>query len=137
MGRILGMDFGTKRVGLAVTDPLQIAAHGLTTVPSADCLDYIMAYASAESLEKIVIGIPPEPSRAFQRALDRLVNALHERTPDIEIVFEDEDFTSEEARAVMMRAGVKKKDRAHKPFVDQVSAILILQRHLGHLNPTP
>ena len=134
VGRILGIDFGTRRVGLAVTDPLHLTVRGLTTVPLEDCIEYIDQYQREEPVERVVIGKPGKPGTAFARALKRFVRLLRERTPDIEIVFEDEDFTSGEALQMMRKAGIRKKDRQQKKNVDQVSAILILQRHLGLYN---
>ena len=133
MGRIVAIDYGTKRVGLAVTDPLQIIATGLTTVHSSELLDYLDDYCSREQVECIVIGEPRrmnnEPS-AVEAQIAPLVTHLGRRFPNVKIDRADERFTSKLAVQSMLDAGLKKKDRQRKELVDKASATILLQSYL-------
>ena len=135
MGRILSIDYGRKRTGLAVTDPLKIIANGLTTIPSHQVKDWIRAYLSNETVEAIVVGYPlgtdglsSETARIY---VDPFVNTLRKAFPSIPIVLEDERYTSKIAFQTMIDAGLKKKDRQNKETIDTVSATLILQSYLA------
>lgn len=133
MGRILAIDYGTKRVGLAVTDPLQLIATGLTTVHSKDLLPFLDDYCASEGVECIVVG---EPKRWNSEASDveaqiaPLVTHLGRRFPAIRIERADERFTSLLAQRAMIDAGLKKKDRQKKELVDKASATILLQSYL-------
>ncbi|MCQ2350368.1 MAG: Holliday junction resolvase RuvX [Paludibacteraceae bacterium] len=133
MGRILAVDYGKKRVGLAVTDPAKIIAGGLTTVETPKILDYICSYVSANDVECIVIGLPRQvngnPSESMNY-INPFVGNLKKRLPNMKIEFYDERFTSVLAHKTMLDAGLKKKDRANKALVDQISATIILQDYL-------
>lgn len=130
MGRILSIDYGKKRTGLAVTDPLQIIANGLATVATAEVFDYVMAYVRREGVERIIVGQPRqvngEDSENMKRVVPfvgRLRNALR----DVPVELYDERFTSVLAHKAMIEGGLKKKDRQNKALVDEISATIILQ----------
>lgn len=133
MGRILAIDFGTKRTGLAVTDPLQIIANGLETVPTHQALEYIEKYLLKEKVDKIVIGKPTQMNgqdSASVKHLKPFVAQLQKKFPDIELIYVDERFTSVLAHKTMLDSGLKKKERQDKALVDKISATIILQSYL-------
>ena len=133
MGRILAVDYGAKRTGLAVTDTLQIAAGGLTTVASAEAVSYIVAYAAREPLERVVVGLPkqmdnrPSENMARVKAFARKLKAA---MPEVAIAFYDERFTSTMAHRAMIDGGLGKKRRQDKALVDEISAVIILQGYM-------
>ena len=133
MARILAIDYGTKRTGLAVTDPLQIIANGLDTVATSELEDYLQRYLEQEEVEAIVVGEPfyPDGNPAqIHHLVVGFVRRLKKLFPDIEVVTHDERYTSEEAKQVILQSGAKKKKRRDKGLVDKVSAVLILQDYL-------
>ena len=133
MARILAIDYGQRRVGLAVTDPLQIIANGLETVPAADVLDFLKKYLDKEQVEKIVIGLPKQMNGEVSETMKYIcpfVAQLQKTFPDMEIVYVDERFTSVLAHKAMLDGGLKKKDRQNKALVDKISATIILQSYL-------
>lgn len=133
MARIIGIDFGEKRTGIAVTDPLQIIASGLTTVSTTKLLAYLKDYVHSEEVELIVVGQPRRMNNEFsdvEQKIQDFLNALKLEIPQIPIVRVDERFTSKIAFQSMLDAGVKKKDRRNKELLDQVSATVILQSYL-------
>ncbi len=133
MGRILAIDYGQKRVGLAVTDPMQITANGLDTVLSHEIFDYLQHYIDREPVEKFVIGLPKQMNgqdSASKQYIKPFVTGLQRKFPDIELVYVDERFTSVLAHQTMFDAGLKKKDRQNKELVDKISATIILQSYL-------
>ena len=130
MARIVGIDYGLKRIGLAETDPLWIAVHGKGTYDAKVFWKFFENYLTAEDVSKVVIGRPSKPSEAFSEGVEELVRKIGELNQDIEVDFHDEDFTSKDAVKVMVSMGVKRKNR--KTAIDQVSAVLILQDYLGH-----
>ena len=133
MPRILSIDYGKRRTGLAVTDPLQIIAGGLATVSTSTLYDYLVAYMAKESVERIVIGEPRqpngEPSENLQR-VQQFVNRWRKAVPQIPIEYVDERFTSVLAHRAMLEGGLKKKARQDKALVDEISATIILQSYL-------
>lgn len=133
MGRILSIDYGSKRVGIAVTDPAQIIATSLTTVHSKDVIQYIIDYASKETLECIVVGDPKQlnnmPSES-KHLVDTFVRQLKKKLPHIPVELIDERFTSKIAQQTITMSGLKKKDRKNKKLIDSISATLILQSYL-------
>ncbi len=137
MGRILAIDYGRKRVGVAVTDPCQIIANGLCTVPSNDILKFIEEYTQKESVELIVVGQPKtvknEPSESM-KYINPFLNALKKRLPQIPVVLYDERFTSVLAHKAMLEGGLKKKERQDKALVDEISATIILQSYMESKN---
>lgn len=133
MARILSIDYGKKRTGLAVTDPLQIIAGGLVTVSTSELFDFLNGYVSKEPVERIVIGEPKQsdgsPSENMAR-VTQFVNRWKKARPDIPIEFYDERFTSVLAHRAMIDGGLSKKRRQDKALVDEVSATIILQSYL-------
>ena len=133
MARILAIDYGKKRTGLAVTDPLQIIAGGLATVSTSELFQFLIEYIEKEPVERIIIGEPRqtngEPSENFQR-VQEFVNRWKKRKSGIPIDFFDERFTSVIAHHSMIEGGLKKKARANKALVDEISATIILQDYM-------
>ena len=133
MGRIMAIDYGTKRVGLAVTDPLQLIANPLETVHAKDVLSYLKAYVLREPVEAMVVGMPRRLSGEATQATQHVVGfvrKLQKEMPGIPVHTVDERFTSKMAQAAMLAGGLKKKDRQDKATVDRVSAAIILQSYL-------
>ena len=133
MARILSIDYGKKRTGLAVTDPLQIIAGGLATVATSELFDYLQAYISREQVEMIVIGEPRQPNGEPSENLARVqqfVNRWRKAVPQVPIQFYDERFTSVLAHQAMLDGGLKKKARQNKGLVDEISATIILDDYM-------
>ncbi len=133
MARILSIDYGKKRTGIAVTDPLQIIAGGLATVSTSELFDYLQAYIAREQVEMIVIGEPRQPNGEPSENLARVqqfVNRWRKAVPQIPIQFYDERFTSVLAHQAMLDGGLKKKARQNKGLVDEISATIILEDYL-------
>jgi putative holliday junction resolvase len=133
MGRILAIDYGQKRVGLAVTDPLQISANGLETVAVHEVLEYLAKYTAKETVDKFVIGLPKQMNGEDSDSMQYIrpfVISLQRKFPNIELVYADERFSSVLAHKTMLEAGLKKKDRQNKPLVDKIAAVIILQGYL-------
>ncbi len=133
MGRIVAIDYGQKRTGIAVTDILQITATGLGTVLSKEIILFLKDYVSKEIVDLFVVGYPRQmnyqPSENA-RFVEDFVRKLKETFPDIPIEYFDERFTSKLAQKAMLEGGVKKKDRQNKALVDEVSAVIILQDYM-------
>ncbi|MFC5271311.1 Holliday junction resolvase RuvX [Adhaeribacter terreus] len=133
MARILAIDYGNKRTGLAVTDPLQIIANGLETVPTHTLLTYLKNYIQKENVEAIVVGMPKRLDNTptdTTAAVTGLVRKLKTEFPAQQIHLVDERFTSKIAFQTMLAGGLKKKARQNKATVDMVSATIILQSYL-------
>jgi putative Holliday junction resolvase len=133
VARILSIDYGKKRTGLAVTDPLQIIASGLATVSTSELFDYLKQYVAKEQVERIVIGEPKQPNGQPSENLQRVqqfVNRWRKAMPDIPIEYYDERFTSVLAHQAMIDGGLKKKARQDKALVDEISATIILQDYM-------
>ncbi len=133
--RILSIDYGKKRTGLAVTDPLQIIATGLATVPTSELFTYLEQYIAREQVERIVMGKPMQtngmPSENLRR-VEEFVKRWTKVHPDIPVTFYDERFTSVIAHRAIIDGGVKKKERReNKGLVDEVSATIILQDYMN------
>lgn len=133
MGRIMGIDYGRKRTGVAVTDPLQIIAGNLATVPTHTLMQYIKDYVARELVDRIVIGQPSqlngEPSESM-KYITPFVNRLRKELPDMPVVMYDERFTSTIAHQAMIDGGMKKSDRRDKSRVDAIAATIILNDYL-------
>ena len=133
MGRILAIDYGRKRSGIAVTDPLQLIANGLTTVQTSQLIPFLKEYVSREQVERFLVGQPKqmnnEPSESM-RYIEPFVNLLRKAFPSIPVEYVDERFTSVLAHRTMLEAGLKKKSRQDKALVDEISATIILQSYL-------
>ncbi len=133
MARILSIDYGKKRTGIAVTDPLQIIAGGLATVSTSELFDWLKAYMAKEPVERIVIGEPRQPNGQPSENLQRVqqfVSRWRKAVPDVPIEFFDERFTSVLAHQAMLDGGLKKKARQDKALVDEISATIILEDYL-------
>ncbi|MFY9309871.1 MAG: Holliday junction resolvase RuvX [Bacteroidia bacterium] len=137
MARIMAIDYGSKRVGIAVTDPQQIIATGLTTVHSKDVIEFLKGYIAKEPVECIVVGEPKrmnnEPSDSA-RFIDPFVVHLKRTFPAIKVERLDERFTSKMAFQTMIDSGLKKKDRQNKALVDEISATIILQDYMSRMS---
>ena len=133
MARILSIDYGKKRTGIAVTDPLQIIANGLATVSTSELFDYLKDYLSREQVERIIIGRPlqtnGQPSENLQR-VEQFVNRWRKEMPDVPVEYVDERFTSVLAHQAMIDGGLRKKARQDKALVDKISATIILEDYM-------
>ena len=133
MARLLAIDYGKKRTGLAVTDELQIIANGLTTVATSSLVDYILDYVKREQVERIIVGMPKqmnnEPSENMCRIVP-FVNRLKKLLPAIPVEYHDERFTSVLAHQAILASGIGKMARRNKELVDEVSATIILQSYM-------
>jgi putative holliday junction resolvase len=133
LGRILAIDYGLKRVGIAVTDPMKIIATSLTTVDSGKIFDFLRDYFSKEQVERLVVGLPKQMNNQPSESMpyvEGFVKKFRAGFPDIPVDYIDERFTSKMAVQTMVQAGVKKKDRQNKALIDSVSATIILQSYL-------
>lgn len=135
MSRILAIDYGRKRTGIAVSDPLQIIASGLTTVPTHQLMDFLLNYIKQEQeqVECIIIGHPKQLNNEDSENMKNIVpfiNRLKKILPDMPVQLVDERFTSVLAHQTMLAGGLKKKDRQNKALVDEISATIILQSYL-------
>ncbi|MBW3544351.1 MAG: Holliday junction resolvase RuvX [Bacteroidetes bacterium] len=133
MARILAIDYGSKRVGLATTDPMQIIATPLDTVHSKDLIEYIRKYLLQEAVEAFVVGMPKRLDSTDTNATagaKGCVTLLRKHFPHIPVHLHDERFTSRMAQQAILSGGAKKKDRQNKELVDRVSAAIILQSYL-------
>lgn len=134
MGRIVALDYGKKRTGIAVTDELQLIASGLTTIASHELLDFLKKYVSEESVVKFVVGEPKQMNNAPSESeifIAPFLSRLKKAFPEVPVVREDERFTSKMALRTMIDSGLKKKQRRDKALVDEISATIILQAHLN------
>ena len=133
MSRILAIDYGKKRTGLAVTDPMQIIASGLTTVATTELMDFIPKYVAQEKVERIIVGHPKQMNNEDSENMKRIIpfiNLLKKKLPAIPIELVDERFTSVLADHAMLDGGLKKKARQNKALVDEISATIILQSYM-------
>jgi len=137
MARILAIDYGGKRTGIAVTDPLQIIATGLTTIASADLIPFLKKYMLTEPVELIVIGLPKnwDESDTHGTPLARkAIEKLKKEFPQIPVKDVDERYTSKMAKDAMIQMGMKKKDRRDKKIVDEIAATIMLQEYLQSIS---
>ena len=134
LGRVLALDFGTKRTGIAVTDELQIIASGLTTVLTEELFAFLKKYTNEENVELFVVGEPKQMDNSVSESeqfIQEFISKLQLEIPKIPIKRIDERFTSKMAFQTMIDGGLKKKQRQNKALVDQISATLILQNYLN------
>lgn len=133
MGRIIAIDYGRKRTGLAASDTLQMIANGLGTVPSGEVVQYLSDYVRKEPVDTFVVGLPKqmnnEPSENM-KYVEAFVSHLKRTIPNIPVVYYDERFTSVLAHRAMLEGGLKKKKRQDKGLVDEISAVIILQAYM-------
>jgi len=133
MARIIALDYGKKRVGVAVTDSLQITANGLDTVAAGDIFIFLEKYIAAENVETIIVGEAKQMNGNDSESMTEIrifIKKLHKKFPEIKIELVDERFTSVLAHRTMLEVGLKKKARQNKALVDKISAIIILQTYL-------
>lgn len=136
MARILAIDYGAKRCGLAVTDPFQIIVSGLDTVSTDVLPGYLEKYLSENQVEKLVIGLPVHKDGNFtylKHRIDGFIKVFSARWPLIPVDFADESFSSVHAREAILMSGAKKSKRQDKSLLDKISAVIILQRYLKHI----
>jgi putative holliday junction resolvase len=133
MGRILAIDYGRKRCGLAVTDSLQLIAGGLNTIATHELVSFLEAYFTKENVGQVVIGLPKqmnnEPSESM-KYIEPFVRTFKKKWPEMPITYYDERFTSKLAHQAMRMGGLKKTDRQDKALVDEISAVIILQSYM-------
>lgn len=133
MGRIVAIDYGQKRVGIAVTDTLQLIANGLTTVSPDTIFSFLEAYTQKEKVDEFIVGLPKqmnnEPSESM-KYITPFVTGLKKKYPNTPVLFVDERFTSKLAQQTMLDSGINKKSRQNKALIDQISATIILQSYL-------
>lgn len=133
MGRIISIDYGRKRTGLAASDILQMIANGLTTLPSGEVVNFLSEYVKKEPVDVFVVGLPKqmnnEPSENM-KYVEAFVTHLKRVIPEIPVEYYDERFTSVLAHKAMLEGGLKKKKRQDKALVDEISAVIILQEYL-------
>lgn len=131
--RVLAFDYGTKRIGIAVTDPLQIIATGLDTIHPKDIIKYLKKYLSTEQVELFVVGEPRQMNGSPSQSAPHIkgfITTLNKNFPEIPVEQIDERFTSKMALAVVAQSGFKKTDRQNKERLDTISATIILQTYL-------
>ncbi|PHR14685.1 MAG: Holliday junction resolvase RuvX [Aequorivita sp.] len=133
MGRILALDYGSKRTGIAITDELQLIASGLTTVATSDLMDFLKKYIQTEKVELVLVGEPKQkdgtPS-TIEEQIQLFLKKFSEVFPDLSVKRIDERYTSKMAFQTMIDSGLKKKQRQNKALVDEISATIILQEFL-------
>ena len=137
MGRILAIDYGTRRTGLAVTDPLRITAGPLLTVPTHTLLDWLADYFARETVDQVVIGQPKQSSGEDSASMQQIrpfMNAFQKRFPAVPLVPFDERFTSVLAHKAMLDGGLRKKARQDKATVDRIAACIILEDYLQSIS---
>lgn len=137
MGRLLAIDYGRKRCGIAVTDILQICANGLTTVRACDLISFLKEYCLKEPVDKIIVGLPRRmdgaPSES-SRYIDPFLKQLHREMPDMPIERYDERFTSTLAHRAMIDGGLRRMARRDKELVDEIAATIILNDYMSSLH---
>ena len=135
MARILSIDYGLKRTGIAVTDDFQIIASGLTTIPSTDIIPFLKTYFSIENVETVLIGEPKQmnglPSESSE-IIEKFISQFHTEFPNMKIERVDERFTSKMAFQTMIDSGLKKKQRQNKGLIDEIAATILLQDYLNY-----
>ena len=138
MARILAIDYGLKRTGLAVTDPLQIIATGLMTIESPKLISFLKEYFKTEPVELILVGEPKNWDESDTHAtplVKQIVARLQKEFPSIPLKMVDERYTSKMASRAMIDMGMKKKQRRNKALVDEIAATILLQEYMGRSNP--
>lgn len=135
MARILSIDYGQKRTGIAVTDDFQIIASGLTTIPSTDIIPFLKTYFSKENVETVIIGEPKQmnglPSESTE-IIENFITQFHTEFPNMKMERVDERFTSKMAFQTMIDSGLKKKQRQNKALIDEIAATILLQDYLNY-----
>ncbi len=133
MGRILALDYGSKRTGIAITDELQLIASGLTTVATSELMDFLKKYIVSEKVELVLVGEPKQKDgthSSIEEEIQKFLKKFFKVFPDLEVKRVDERYTSKMAFQTMIDSGLKKKQRQNKALVDEISATIILQDYL-------
>ncbi|OAD91895.1 Holliday junction DNA helicase RuvA [Aequorivita soesokkakensis] len=133
MGRILALDYGNKRTGIAITDELQLIASGLTTVATFELMDFLKKYIASEKVELVLVGEPKQKDGThsnIEEEIQKFLKKFSEVFPDLNVKRVDERYTSKMAFQTMIDSGLKKKQRQNKALVDEISATIILQQFL-------
>ena len=136
MARILSIDYGAKRTGLAVTDPLQIIATGLCTIETPKLMQFLKEYFSKELVESVIIGMPSNLNDSATHAtplVKKFIEQFKKNFPLLPLTEVDERYTSKMAVQAMLQMGLKKKDRRSKGLVDEIAATMMLQEHMGRI----
>lgn len=136
MGRILALDYGSKRTGVAITDEMKLIASGLTTVPTPQLMDFLKKYIASEKVELILVGEPKQKDGThsdIEVEIKKFLKKFLAVFPDLEVKRVDERFSSKMAFQSMIDSGLKKKQRRNKSLVDEISATIILQEYLYNL----
>lgn len=136
MARILSIDYGMKRTGVAVTDPMQIIANSIGTIETPSLMQFLRDYFKKESVERVIIGLPKQMNNQPSQSagiIEEFVTTFKKEFPTMPIEYVDERFTSKMAVQTMIQGGVKKKDRQDKALIDSISATIILQSYLESL----
>ena len=134
MGRILALDYGTKRTGIAVTDALQLIASGLTTVETTTLFSFLKQYFEEEQVELVLVGEPKQKDgshSAIENEIQQFLKQFSETFPSLPVLRRDERFTSKMAFQTMIDSGLKKKQRQNKALIDEISATILLQSYLS------
>lgn len=132
----MGVDYGTRKTGLSVTDPLQIIVNGLETVQTDNLQDFLSDYLTKEEVDKIVFGLPRHADgnpTYLTPIVEKFAKKIKSQFPEVEIDFQDESFTSKQAKEILLQSGANRKKRRDKTQVDKISAVLILQSYLQHI----
>lgn len=138
MSRIIAIDYGRKRTGIAVTDPAQIIANGLTTVATSELLPFLTDYLKREAVERIVVGLPVQTDGTAsenQQRVRAFVRRFSQAHPDVPVDYCDERFTSVLAHRAMIDGGLRRSERQNKALVDEISATIILQSYMEARRP--
>jgi putative Holliday junction resolvase len=138
LARILAIDYGGKRTGIAVTDPLQIIATGLTTIPSHELIPFLKKYFQQEAVELVIIGLPKnwdESDTHGTPLAEAAIKRIQKEFPQMPLKTVDERYTSKMAKDAMLQMGMKKKDRRDKKLVDEIAATIMLQEYMQSINP--
>ncbi len=138
MARILAIDYGGKRTGIAVTDPMQIIATGLTTIASHELIPFLKKYFSQEAVELVIIGLPKnwdESDTHGTPLAEAAIKRIQKTFPEMPLKTVDERYTSKMAKDAMLQMGMKKKDRRDKKLVDEIAATIMLQEYMQSINP--
>ncbi len=137
MARIIAIDYGGKRTGIAVTDPLQIIATGLTTISSPDLIPFLKKYIVAEVVELIIVGLPKnwdESDTHGTPLAKKAIEKIKKEFPTMPVIDVDERYTSKMAKDAMLQMGMKKKDRRDKKIIDEIAATIMLQEYLQSIS---
>jgi putative Holliday junction resolvase len=136
MPRILGIDYGIKKCGIAVSDPLQIIVSPLKTVKTSSMMSFLKIYLSEEEVEKVVFGLPTHADgnpTYLVAEIESFAKKLLETYPELVLAYQNENYTSAQAQQIILTSGLTKKQRQDKSRLDKISAVLILQRYLKHI----